>query len=215
MAELRPKIVKLAKMVGGIAGVMNKIEEESPEYMALECVVSDEQADVALTMGLRKPRTVEYVSKKCNKSIEETHKILMELAVIGVCKVWHEDGVELFWVNIFAPGMLEMMVNNREQLEAHPQIGKAFELYTRTRLAPMTPMLPEGMAMMRVIPIESALGKNFLHTLTNMILSQYLTVHVEHHVVILMRGVATLKQRCVFRWAQVLSTILRQEELEK
>ena len=64
MAELRPKIVKLAKMVGGIAGVMNKIEEESPEYMALECVVSDEQADVALTMGLRKPRTVEYVSKK-------------------------------------------------------------------------------------------------------------------------------------------------------
>lgn len=157
MAELRPKIVKLAKMVGGIAGVMNKIEEESPEYMALECVVSDEQADVALTMGLRKPRTVEYVSKKCNKSIEETHKILMELAVIGVCKVWHEDGVELFWVNIFAPGMLEMMVNNREQLEAHPQIGKAFELYTRTRLAPMTPMLPEGMAMMRVIPIESAL----------------------------------------------------------
>ena len=157
MAELRPKIVKLAKMVGGIAGVMNKIEEESPEYMALECVVSDEQADVALTMGLRKPRTVEYVSKKCNKSIEETHKILMELAVIGVCKVWHEDGVELLWVNIFAPGMLEMMVNNREQLEAHPQIGKAFELYTRTRLAPMTPMLPEGMAMMRVIPIESAL----------------------------------------------------------
>lgn len=157
MAELRPKIVKLAKMVGGIAGVMNKIEEESPEYMAFECVVSDEQADVALTMGLRKPRTVEYVSKKCNKSIEETHKILMELAVIGVCKVWHEDGVELFWVNIFAPGMLEMMVNNREQLEAHPQIGKAFELYTRTRLAPMTPMLPEGMAMMRVIPIESAL----------------------------------------------------------
>lgn len=157
MAELRPKIVKLAKMVGGIAGVMNKIEEESPEYMALECVVSDEQADVALTMGLRKPRTVEYVSKKCNKSIEETHKILMELAVIGVCKVWHEDDVELFWVNIFAPGMLEMMVNNREQLEAHPQIGKAFELYTRTRLAPMTPMLPEGMAMMRVIPIESAL----------------------------------------------------------
>lgn len=157
MAELRPKIVKLAKMVGGIAGVMNKIEEESPEYMALEYVVSDEQADVALTMGLRKPRTVEYVSKKCNKSIEETHKILMELAVIGVCKVWHEDGVELFWVNIFAPGMLEMMVNNREQLEAHPQIGKAFELYTRTRLAPMTPMLPEGMAMMRVIPIESAL----------------------------------------------------------
>ncbi len=158
MSQLRPKIVKLAKMVGGIAGAMNKIDADAPEYYALECVVSDEQADVALTMGLRKPRNVEYVSKKCGKSIEETHKILMELAKIGVCKVWHDDdGQELFWVNIFAPGMLEMMVNNREQLEAHPQIGKAFEAYTRTRLAPMTPMLPQGMGMMRVIPIESAI----------------------------------------------------------
>lgn len=158
MSELRPKIVKLAKMVGGIAGAMNKIDADAPEYYALECVVSDEQADVALTMGLRKPRTAEYVSKKCGKSVEETHKILMELAKIGVCKAWHDDdGQELFWVNIFAPGMLEMMVNNREQLEAHPQIGKAFEAYTRTRLAPMTPMLPQGMGMMRVIPIESAI----------------------------------------------------------
>lgn len=157
MAKLRPKIVKLAKMVGGLAGVMNKIDADSPEYMALNCVVSDEQADVALTLGLRKPRTVEYVSEKCGKSIEETHKILMELAQIGVCKVWHEDGQELFWVNIFAPGMLEMLVNNREQLEAHPELGKAFEAYTRTRLAPMTPMLPQGMAMMRIVPIESAI----------------------------------------------------------
>ncbi len=157
MANLRPKIVKLAKMVGGIAGAMNKIDAESPEYMALNCVVSDEQADVALTLGLRKPRTAEYAAKKCGKSVEETHKILMELAQIGVCKVWHEDGQELFWTNIFAPGMLEMMVNNREQLEAHPEIGRAFEAYTRTRLAPMTPMLPQGMAMMRVVPIESAI----------------------------------------------------------
>ena len=157
MEQLRPKIVKLAKMVGGLAGVVNKIEKGSPEYMALNCVVSDEQADVALTMGLRKPRTAEYVSQKCGKSLEETHKILMELADIGVCKVWHEDGQELFWVNIFVPGMLEMMVNNRAQLEAHPEIGYAFEKYTRERFAPMTPMLPQGMAMMRVVPVESAI----------------------------------------------------------
>ena len=75
MSELRPKIVKLAKMVGGIAGVMNKITEDSPEYMALNGVVSDEQADAALTLVLRKPRTAEYAAKKCGKSLEETHKI--------------------------------------------------------------------------------------------------------------------------------------------
>lgn len=156
---LRPKIVKLAKMVGGLTGMVNTIDENAPEYYSLECVVSDEQADVALTLGLRKERTAEYVAKKCGKSLEETTKILMELAKIGVCKVFHnEDGQEVYMVQIFAPGILEMMVNNKEQLEKYPQIGKAFEEYTRLRIANIAPNLPMGTGMMRVIPIETAIA---------------------------------------------------------
>lgn len=156
---LRPKIVKLAKMVGGLTGMVNTIDENAPEYYSLECVVSDEQADVALTLGLRKERTAEYVAKKCGKSLEETTKILMELAKIGVCKVFHnEEGQEVYMVQIFAPGILEMMVNNKEQLEKYPQIGKAFEEYTRLRIANIAPNLPMGTGMMRVIPIETAIA---------------------------------------------------------
>ena len=155
---LRPKIVKLCHMVGGLTGMVNTIDENAPEYYALECVVSDELADVALTLGLRKPRTVEYVAKKCGKSIEETHRLLMELAVIGVCKAYHdEDGVERFMVQIFAPGILEMMVNNKQQLAEFPQIGKAFEEYTRIRISNIAPNLPMGTGMMRVVPIETAI----------------------------------------------------------
>lgn len=156
---LRPKIVKLAKMVGGLTGMMNHIDENAPEYYALECVVSDEQADVALQLGLRKERTAEYVAQKCGKSLEETREILMELAQIGVCKVYHnEAGEEVFLVQIFAPGILEMMVNNDEQVKAHPQIGKAFEEYTRLRISGIAPTLPMGTGMMRVIPIETAIS---------------------------------------------------------
>ena len=156
---LRPKIVKLAKMVGGLTGMMNHIDENAPEYYALECVVSDEQADVALQLGLRKERTAEYVAQKCGKSLEETREILMELAQIGVCKVYHnEAGEEVFLVQIFAPGILEMMVNNDEQVKAHPQIGKAFEEYTRLRISGIAPNLPMGTGMMRVIPIETAIS---------------------------------------------------------
>lgn len=156
---LRPKIVKLAKMVGGLTGMMNHIDENAPEYYALEGVVSDEQADVALQLGLRKERTAEYVAQKCGKSLEETREILMELAQIGVCKVYHnEAGEEVFLVQIFAPGILEMMVNNDEQVKAHPQIGKAFEEYTRLRISGIAPNLPMGTGMMRVIPIETAIS---------------------------------------------------------
>lgn len=55
---LRKKIVKLAKMIGGLVGVVNKIDENAPEYYGLECVVTDEMADIALCAGLRKPRTI-------------------------------------------------------------------------------------------------------------------------------------------------------------
>ncbi len=158
---LRPKIVKLCKMVGGLTGMMNKIDENAPEYYALECVVSDEQADVALAMGLRKECTVPYIAKKCGKSIEETRKLALELAQIGVCKVFRRaDGEDVFLVQIFAPGILEMMVNNKEQVEKHPQIGKAFEEYTRIRIADIAPNLPMGTGMMRVIPIEAAIEGN-------------------------------------------------------
>lgn len=159
MSELRPKIVKLAKMVGGIAGAMNKIDENSPEYYSLDCVVTDDMADIAMIMGLRKPRTFEYVAKRSGKSKKETKALLEQLAYTGVAKVWKdkEDRKERFFVNIFAPGMLEMMVNNREQLNEHPEIGKAFEEYTRLRLAPMASKFPQGMAMMRVIPVEEAI----------------------------------------------------------
>ena len=159
MSELRPKIVKLAKMIGGIAGAMNKIDENAPEYYALECVVTDDMADIAMIIGLRKPRTFEYVAKRSGKTKKETKALLNQLTYTGVAKVYpdKEDGKDRYFVNIFAPGVLEMMVNNREQLAAHPQIGKAFEEYTRLRLAPMAAKFPQGMAMMRIIPVEDAI----------------------------------------------------------
>lgn len=160
MAELRKKIVKLAKMIGGLTGMINKIDENAPEYYSLACCVSDEQADVALAMELRKPKTAEVIAKRCGKSLEETKKLLDELAILGVVKVWTQDGQDMFMIQIFAPGILEMMVNNQENLAKHPEIGRAFEEYTRTRIQNLVPMLPEGHSMMRVIPIESAIDGN-------------------------------------------------------
>ena len=84
--ELRPKIVKLIKMIGGVAGAMNKIEKTMPEYYALDGVVTDDMADVALCLGLRQERTLEYIQEKCGKSKEETQKLLDQLCYTGVLK---------------------------------------------------------------------------------------------------------------------------------
>ena len=61
--SVRPKIMKLARMIGGLPGMLNKLDENSPEYYCLDCVVTDDMADVALAAGLRKYRTMEYLAK--------------------------------------------------------------------------------------------------------------------------------------------------------
>ena len=159
MAELRPKIVKLAKIIGGLTGVMNKIDENAPEYYCMASILTDDEADVACALGLRNERPTEYLAKKVGKSVEETQKLCEHLAWIGVFR-WTkdpDDGKDRWWMQIFAPGIMEMLVNNKELLADHPEVARAFEEYTRIRMATIAPMLPDGYGLMRVVPVESAI----------------------------------------------------------
>ena len=158
MAELRPKIVKLCHIVGGLTGVVNKIDENAPEYYSLASIVTDDEADVAIAAGLRKERDAEYLAKKTGKTVEEVEKLAQHLAWIGVFR-WTKDenGKNKYFMQIFAPGIMEMLVNNQELLDTHPEVGKAFEEYTRIRMETMSPLIPNGYGLMRVVPVESAI----------------------------------------------------------
>ncbi len=154
---IRKKIEKLAKKICGATALMVKIDENAPEYYVLECVVTDEMADVGLAMKLRKPQTIEQIAKKCNKSVEETQRLAMELADVGACIFHSENGVDLFELTVFVPGVMEKVVGNKELCEKYPQIPRAFEEYARLRGGMLSPKMPIGAGPMRVIPIESAI----------------------------------------------------------
>ena len=159
MAELRPKIVKLCHIIGGLTGVVNKIDENAPEYYSLADILTDDEADVAIAAGLRKERTAEWLAKKVGKPVDEVEKIAKHLAWIGVfrCTYDKEAGVDKYFMQIFAPGIMEMLVNNQELLDTHPEVGRAFEEYTRIRMQTMSPLIPNGYGLMRVVPVESAI----------------------------------------------------------
>ena len=126
MAHLRPKIVKLCHVIGGISGVVNKIDENAPEYYALADIVSDEEADIAIAAGLRKARTAGYLAKKVGKTVEEIMPSLDNLVYYGVFRRTYSeaDGQDVYFMQIFAPGILEMMVNHVPLMTAHPEIGR-------------------------------------------------------------------------------------------
>ena len=159
MAQLRPKIVKLAKIIGGVTGITTKIDENAPEYYCMAGILTDEEADVAIAAGLRKERTAAYLAGKVGKTVQEVQPLLDNLVYYGIFRRTHDEtlGEDTYYMQIFAPGILEMMVNQKELLETHPEVGRAFEEYTRNLAANMGAMIPDGYGLMRVIPVESAL----------------------------------------------------------
>ncbi|MEG2290294.1 MAG: FAD-dependent oxidoreductase [Clostridium sp.] len=141
------------------SGSKSEIKPEHPEYKILEPVVTDEMAEVGLFLELRKHKTVEEISAKCGKSLEDTKRILWDLVYNGVCFIEEEDGVDKYWLEIWVPGHMETIVNHpdREEIKNFKQIGEAFESYGRKK-APITAgVFPLGTGPMRVIPIETAI----------------------------------------------------------
>jgi NADPH-dependent glutamate synthase beta subunit-like oxidoreductase/NAD-dependent dihydropyrimidine dehydrogenase PreA subunit len=155
---VKEKVMDLANHISGTKrGSKNGITPNRPEYYILEPVVTDEAAEVGLCLELLKPMTVEEVAAKCGKPLEETERLLGELSDAGVIWVNSIDGVDKYMLDMWAPGIMEHMVNNRKNLEKYPQIGKAFDEYTKALGAQMAGIFPVGVGGMRVIPIEQAI----------------------------------------------------------
>jgi len=155
---MRKKIMMLANKISIASKTGVVLKTTDPEYRILDPVVTDEMADVGLALKLRKYQTIEEVAAKCGKSVEVTKKLLWDLAVAGVAYVKKFDGVDKYSVEVWAPGLMEAMVNNRENVAKYPQIAECFEEYTRTRTALLAPNVPVGKGLMRVIPIEQSIS---------------------------------------------------------
>ncbi|WP_097015370.1 FAD-dependent oxidoreductase [Anaerocolumna aminovalerica] len=152
------KVLELANHISRKKmGSKSGITETDPEYLILEPVVTEEMAEVALCMEIRKKSTAAELAPLCGKPVKKTEKLLWELAKAGVCFVNQINGVDNYWYDTWVPGIMEMMVNNKENVKKYPQIAEAFEAYGRVRGPKTTGAFPVGVGLMRVIPIEQAI----------------------------------------------------------
>ncbi len=159
MGEIRPLILKLGQKITDRLG--RKINENDPEYWGLNEIVTDEMAEVALKMDVRKPMTLSQIAKKTGKDGKYLEKLLMDMAVAGLIEYnWENARREKQYIlPMFVPGSAEFTNMNQKQLEEHPKLGKFFERMSFEPLTKVTPMVPEGGAGigMHVIPVEKAI----------------------------------------------------------
>ena len=155
---VKEKVLDLANKISRKKrGTKAEIRPQDPEYRILEPVVTDEMAEAALCLAFREPRSAEEVAAACGKPVAVAESLLWELAMAGVCFVNKIDGVDKYWHDLWIPGHMEMMVNNKENVRKYPQIAEAFEAYGRVRGPATAGKFPVGLGLMRVIPIEQSI----------------------------------------------------------
>lgn len=159
MAEERELILKLGQKITDRIG--HKVTVEDPEYYGLACVVTDEMAEIALKMKVRKPMTLDQVAKATGKSKAYLEPLLQEMSSIGLLEYnWENPSrTKQYVLPMFVPGSAEFFNMKKDQIDAHPELAKFFERMTFLPLEKITAMVPPGGAGigMHVIPVEKAI----------------------------------------------------------
>lgn len=162
---VREPILKLGKMVTDRIPIklgLEKLTADDPEYWGLAAMCTDEMAEIALKMGVRKPRTLKDMVKLTGKDEAYLEDILQQMSVNGVIEYnWENTQHEKQYVlPMFVPGSAEFSNMNSDMLDKNPELGRFFERMSRLPLEKVTPMVPPGGAGigMHVIPVEKAIS---------------------------------------------------------
>ena len=140
---------------------LKKITRNDPEYWGLAGVLSDEEAELALKLGVRKPKTLPEIVKLSGMEEKKCEALLEEMSRKGLLEYnWENDAHEKQYVlPMYVPGCAEFFNMNAKILESNPEMGTFFEHMSRLPLEKITPFVPEGGAGigMHVIPVEKAI----------------------------------------------------------
>ena len=160
----RENLLKLGSMITNRIGL--KTTADDPEYWGLDGVMTDEMVDVALKMGVRKPKTIEQLMKLTKMERQPLQKLLDDMSWLGIIEYnWENlDGKnpaheKRYILPLFVPGSAEFLNMRRSQIDEHPEVAAFFERMTMLPLEKITPMVPPGGAGigMHVIPVEKAI----------------------------------------------------------
>lgn len=140
---------------------LKKITRNDPEYWGLAGVLSDEEAELALKLGVRKPKTLPEIVKLSGLEEKKCEALLEEMSRKGLLEYnWENAAHEKQYVlPMYVPGCAEFFNMNAKILESNPEMGTFFEHMSRLPLEKITPFVPEGGAGigMHVITVEKAI----------------------------------------------------------
>ncbi len=175
-------IIDLGKKITDVAGHMiGGVKVEDPEYWGLAEIITEEMAEVGLTMKKRAHYTFDQMCEMNKEKVAKLgkdgfQKLLDEMSYIGLLEYdygYHYDhngrtapqSERRYVLPMFVPGsaelfnMEELPDGSNPRLKDHPDVASFFERMTYIPLDGITQMIPPGGAGvgMHVIPVEQAI----------------------------------------------------------
>lgn len=133
------------------------------EYRALSALMDDDMVNVAIKMGVRKPKVFSEIQKRTKMDPDKLKDVLHRLLMTGICEFSYENPQheKQYFVDIPVSGSAELSATNPWQLENIPEVSEYFEICSRDPVAPVAGMVgPGGNGIgMHVIPVEQAIEK--------------------------------------------------------
>ena len=124
-------------------------------------MLTDEEAELAVKLGVRKPKTLAEIMKLSGLEEKKCEALLEEMSRKGLLEYnWENPKHEKQYVlPMYVPGCAEFFNMNANILDSNPEMGTFFEHMSRLPLEKITPFVPEGGAGigMHVIPVEKAI----------------------------------------------------------
>ena len=149
---------KLKKLVEHVNMLNLNCKEDSPEYLLLENILTDEMIDIGLSMKIRTPYTVETIAARSGMPVEKVKTLTAEMAYIGFLEYTKLDGKEALSLPVFAPGSMELMMMQPEQVAEHPEIAFSFITYVENLTKNFARFFPKGNGLVITLPIQKAIS---------------------------------------------------------
>ncbi len=181
--EPSEKIIALGKKITDVfSHKLGKVTVNDPEYWGLAEIVTEEMAEVGLTMKLRHHYTFEELCKlnpEKAKDRDAFQKLVDEMAYIGLIEYDYGNHYDhngrtapqserRYILPLFVPGSAELFnmeeaipgEPSNKRVADHPAVASFFERMTFIPLDGLTHLIPEGGAGvgMHVIPVEKAIS---------------------------------------------------------
>lgn len=150
----------LIKLVNHMNWLNMKPSENSWEYIFYDRILDDDMVDFLLKMKLRKEYTISELAQLQGMSVADTAKMVARLVDAGPLEYWNDKGdtgEDKVIMQVFAPGAMENTVMTTEMTDTYPETATAFKNYILDLQKMITGFVPMGNALMRAIPVETAI----------------------------------------------------------